>query len=383
MLAALLFVGIVAWGVRLRGREGWLALMVALLRSLSIFSSDLALYRFTLNWFPAGIRIQFFDLTGFLMVGALAVAVLQRFVHAQRRTQLLTLRREQAETTLREVESQKRKTDAMLLNILPAAVAEELSRNGSVQPMYFEDVTVCFTDFVGFGKSTMKLAAQDVVNELNGYFTAFDRIIDRYGLEKLKTIGDSYMFVSGLPLRRPANPIDAVLAALEIVETVRIMGKTELGVNWQVRVGLHTGPVVAGVVGIRKFAFDIWGETVNFASRMESCGEPNRVNMSEHTFARVKDFIEVKHRGRVLTKEGQEMDMYFAAGVLAGLLTDRSACPPPRFEERYRLYFKEKLPAFPQHLLLPGNGVDSKETTLCADLVKPLYAALEGEGTAG
>lgn len=257
---------------------------------------------------------------------------------------------EALEATLAEVEEQKRRAEDMLLNILPESVAQELQLTGVVQPMYFEDVTVCFTDFVGFSKSTMTLAAEDVVSELHTYFTAFDRIIGRYGLEKLKTIGDSYMFVSGLPKRRAANPVDAVLAALEIVETVRSMGASPAGVHWKVRVGVHTGPVVAGVVGIRKFAFDIWGETVNLASRMESCSEPNRVNMSERTFARVKDFFAAEPRGRVKTKEGQDIEMYFVTGALERLMADRSATPPPAFQRRYQLYFKEQVPAFPEYL---------------------------------
>jgi class 3 adenylate cyclase len=264
---------------------------------------------------------------------------------------LNAVRAEALQQTLIEVEEQKRKAEAMLLNILPASVAAELQKDGVVQPMYFEDVTVCFTDFVGFSKSTLTLAAENVVEELHKYFTAFDRIVERYGVEKLKTIGDSYMFVSGLPERRPANPIDAVLAALEMVEAVRCMGCAESGVNWQIRIGLHTGPVIAGVVGIRKFAFDVWGETVNLASRMESCCEPNRVNISERTFARVKDFVALEPRGRIKTKEGQDIEMYFVNGVLPGLLGDRSACPPPLFDRRYRLYFKEVMPSFPAHLL--------------------------------
>jgi class 3 adenylate cyclase/putative methionine-R-sulfoxide reductase with GAF domain len=269
---------------------------------------------------------------------------------------LAAARAEALEQTLLEVEEQKRKAEAMLLNILPASVAMELQQDGVVQPMYFEDVTVCFTDFVGFSKSTMTMAAEDVVQELNKYFTAFDRIVERYGLEKLKTIGDSYMFVSGLPKRRPANPIDAVLAAMEMVETVRSMTSSESGAGWKVRVGLHTGPVIAGVVGIHKFAFDIWGETVNLASRMESCGESDRVNISERTFARVKDFITLEPRGRIKTKEGQDIEMYFVKGVPEGLLMDRSACPPPLFDRRYRLYFKERTPSFPAYLLAPPSA---------------------------
>lgn len=268
-------------------------------------------------------------------------------------------RAEALQQTLLEVEEQKRRAEDMLLNILPASVAKELQQAGVVQPMYFEDVTVCFTDFVGFSKSTMTMAAEEVVEELNKYFTAFDQIVERYGLEKLKTIGDSYMFVSGLPKRRPANPIDAVLAALEMVEMVRCAACPGSGVDWKVRVGLHTGPVIAGVVGIRKFAFDVWGETVNLASRMESCGEANRVNISERTFARVKDFMRCERRGRIKTKEGEDVEMYFVQGVPEKLLTDRSACPPPLFARRYQLYFSECMPSFPTWLVTPPPETDT------------------------
>jgi class 3 adenylate cyclase/putative methionine-R-sulfoxide reductase with GAF domain len=255
------------------------------------------------------------------------------------------------EKMLVEVEGEKRKAEATLRNILPESVASELQTNGFVQPMYFEDVTVVFTDFVGFSKSTMSMAAEEVVQELNRYFTAFDRIIERYKLEKLKTIGDSYMFASGLPTRHPSHPIDAVLAALEIVQTVKQLCNECKAIGWNIRVGLHTGPVVAGVVGIHKFAFDVWGETVNIASRMESCGEANRVNISERTFVRVKDFFVLEPRGRVRTKEGQELEMYFVERVLDRLVEDCSACPPPLFESRYRLYFREASPSFPAYLL--------------------------------
>jgi class 3 adenylate cyclase len=162
------------------------------------------------------------------------------------------------------------------------------------------------------------------------------------------------MFVSGLPKRRPSNPIDAVLAALEIVETVRTIGCSESGVSWPVRVGLHTGPVIAGVVGIHKFAFDVWGETVNLASRMESCSEPNRVNISERTYVRVKDFVVSEPRGRVKTKDGQELEMYFVRGLVQTLLKDCSTCPPPLFHRRYQTYFKETVRSFPAHLVVPA-----------------------------
>ena len=252
---------------------------------------------------------------------------------------------------LREAERQKQVAESMLRNILPATVAAELQSRGTVEPMYFEDVTIGFTDFVGFTLSTEKLAAEEIVGLLHEYFTAFDRIASRYGLEKLKTIGDSYMFVSGMPDRNPSHPVDAVLASLEMVETVRRMARPSENIDWQVRIGLHTGPVIAGVVGIHKFAFDIWGESVNFSSRMESSGAPNRVNLSERTYSRVKDFIRCTPRGRVHTKDGREVDMFFADGVHSKLIDPGSISTPTAFSRRYRIYFRQPVRAFPDFLL--------------------------------
>jgi class 3 adenylate cyclase len=205
---------------------------------------------------------------------------------------------------------EQEKTQALLRNILPEPIAEELRETGAVAPLKCDDVTVCFTDFVGFTLASEKLSACDLVDTLHRYFSKFDEIIGRYGLEKLKTIGDSYMFVSGLPQQKPSHAIDAVLAALEIVEAVKELAKD--GPGWSIRIGLHSGPVVAGVVGTRKFAFDIWGETVNLASRIESCSRPNHVNISARTYDLVRDYVECQPRGPVMTKEGRCLDMYFA-----------------------------------------------------------------------
>jgi class 3 adenylate cyclase len=242
-----------------------------------------------------------------------------------------------------------RESEALLLNILPGEVARELRSNGIVAPKYFEDVTIIFIDIVRFTISTEKLAAEDLVVLLNDYFTAFDKISVRYGLEKLKTIGDCYMCLSGLPTRNPANPVDAVLAAFEMLQEVVARDRPENLVRWQVRIGMHTGPVVAGVVGINKFAFDIWGDAVNFSSRMESSSQPNRINISALTYSRVKDFFACDARGKVVTKEGRAVDMYFVNGVLPRLL-DGDGAAPPGFLRRYRNYFQKDPPAFPEFL---------------------------------
>lgn len=229
-----------------------------------------------------------------------------------------------------EIHRQERKGNALLLNILPEAVAEELKSSGAVRPVGFNDVTVCFTDFVGFTLSSESLPPDALVDQLNRYFTAFDEIVARYGLEKLKTIGDAYMFASGLPARRAAHAADAVLAALEMVEVVK---RLEPVSGWNIRIGLHSGPVVAGVVGIRKFAFDIWGNTVNLASRMESSGVPGRVNLSERTYQLTRGLFACEARGQVHTKDGRDLPMYLVQGC-----TDE----PDAFAARYEAAFGEQ-----------------------------------------
>ena len=253
------------------------------------------------------------------------------------------------ERAIEEAETQRRESESLLRNILPASIADELRARGEVEPRYFEDVTILFSDFVGFTHATESLAAEDLVNLLHSYFTAFDRICGRYGLEKLKTIGDSYMLAGGLPERNPSHPVDAVMAAFEMVRAIEEMSSPEA--PWKVRIGIHTGPVIAGVVGIKKFAFDIWGETVNFSSRMESSGAANRINLSTRTYSRVKDFFACEPRGQVTTKEGKSYEMFFANGILPKLIDDRTQSPPPAFVRRYRIYFQKSPPAFPGFLL--------------------------------
>jgi class 3 adenylate cyclase len=252
-----------------------------------------------------------------------------------------------------ELKHQQELAESLLLQTLPSVVATELKEKGFVAPRYYEDVTILFTDFKGFTMETERLAAEELVSALNDYFTAFDRITSRYGLEKLKTIGDSYMCVSGLPTHVASHAVDAMLAAYEIVAEVKnrqAPGKP----GWSIRIGLHTGPVISGIVGIRKLAFDIWGESVNFASRMESSGCPNEINLSAATFSRVKDFFVCEHRGRIATKEKREYDLYFAKGVQPSLMHD--ALPgqvPEAFQRRYFIYFHHNLQCFPEILATP------------------------------
>jgi adenylate cyclase len=210
----------------------------------------------------------------------------------------------------RIIQAEKQKSDELLLNILPAEVAGELKENGRAMARQFNEVTVLFTDFVDFTQISEKLSAQDLVSELHLNFKAFDEIIERYGLEKIKTIGDAYMAVSGLPVPNPQHAQMAAKAALEIQTFVRERQK-DMAQKFEIRIGMHSGPVVAGIVGVKKFAYDIWGDTVNTAARMESSSEPGKINLSGATYALLKDTFKCDYRGKITAKHKGEIDMYF------------------------------------------------------------------------
>ncbi len=212
---------------------------------------------------------------------------------------------------------EKARSDGLLRNILPAEVAAELMDTGKTTARHFDVVTVLFADVVGFTQLSETLTPQVLVATLDTYFGAFDAITGRFGLEKIKTIGDAYMLAGGLGQGLAADPAPVVRAALEmlrVVETLRAE-RESLGLPcFTLRVGLHTGPVVAGVVGVRKFAYDIWGDTVNTAARMESAGVGGRVNVSESTHALLAGRFVCVPRGKLAAKHKSEMEMYFVEG---------------------------------------------------------------------
>jgi len=221
----------------------------------------------------------------------------------------------------RLLDAEKQKSDDLLLNILPYVTAEELKLTGTAKAKKYKEVTVMFTDFKDFTQASEKMTPEELVAIINSYFTEFDKIITKAGIEKIKIIGDSYMCAGGLPVANDTHAYDVVKAALQLQAFMQDEKERRI-LNgeffFELRVGIHTGPVIAGIVGLKKFAYDIWGDTVNTASRMENSGEVNKVNISGSTYQRVKHRFICTYRGKVEAKHKGVIDMYFVSCGLPG-----------------------------------------------------------------
>jgi adenylate cyclase len=237
--------------------------------------------------------------------------ILAGYIFGRRANRKLKKQKEQIEHQKTLVESEQSKSERLLLNILPEETAAELKQQGFATPRHYEKVSVLFADFVNFTKLTEKMPPEQLIRELNHCFSTFDEIIERYDLEKIKTIGDAYMCAGGIPTANDTNPEDAVNAAVEMMTFIEERFEKADFPFWKMRIGIHTGPVVAGVVGNRKFAYDIWGDTVNLASRMESHSEPGRINISEATFLALENKFRCIFRGEIPIKHKANTPMYF------------------------------------------------------------------------
>ena len=213
------------------------------------------------------------------------------------------------------ISEERNRVEKILLNILPKDTADELQQKGYVEAKRFDQTTVLFTDFKGFTVFSERLSAEEMVKSIDYYFSKFDEIIGRYNLEKIKTIGDAYMCAGGLPTKNSTNAKDAVLAGLEILSFVKTVSLTPpVGIQpLEVRIGINTGRTVAGIVGTKKFQYDIWGSTVNIASRMESACEIGKINISDNTYQLIKDDIACNYRGEIEVKNGLKLKMYYVS----------------------------------------------------------------------
>lgn len=264
--------------------------------------SETGTYSFYIKppWYLSGLAFMAYIMGLFLVMYGVVLLYNKRLVF--RNTELE--HRVQERTV--ELKNEKQKSDALLLNILPEGIAEELKNKGFAEAKQYNQVTVLFTDMVNFTGISEQMTPRELVAEIHQNFTAFDGIIEKHGLEKIKTIGDAYLAVSGLPIEHPDHAQRVVAAALDIQQYMAANNG-----KFQIRIGLHSGPVVAGIVGIKKFAYDIWGDTVNTASRMESCSEAGKINISAATYDLIKEDFKCEYRGKINAKNKGEVDMYF------------------------------------------------------------------------
>lgn len=269
-----------------------------------IFLGTNALFLGVLQYAPQEILFGNFLLISILSVCVLAGYTMERYLRQEFIAQ-------------NKLKTSQAKSDELLLNILPRTVAQDLKERGIVRPVHYKDVTVLFTDFVQFTTFADSLEADPLVATLDRCFSHFDETTKIYNLEKIKTIGDSYMLAGGLPVKNNTHAVECVLAGLAFLDYVKQeKNKNQSGIVLpDIRIGINTGPVIAGVLGSRKFAFDIFGRTVNIASRVESCGAKSRVNISETTYQRVKDFFQCSPKEIRQAKNGESYTVYGIKGI--------------------------------------------------------------------
>ncbi len=250
-----------------------------------------------------------------LLGGAVALLLLAALLYNRNRIRTRANRELAAKNDA--IQRERERADKLLKNILPEKTAEELKRHNSVQPVRYESVTVMFTDFKGFTQIAERVTPEELIQSLDECFRLFDSIIEKYGLEKIKTLGDAYMCAGGVPTANNTHPLDTVNAAFDMLHELAALSRRRAAEGkpvFEMRIGIHTGPVVAGVVGSHKFAYDIWGDTVNTAARLEQGGEPGKINISETTYQRVRHVFNCTFRGKLAAKNKGEIEMYFVEG---------------------------------------------------------------------
>ena len=260
----------------------------------------------------------------------------------ERRTKTITKQKNQIEIQNKKIEKEKDKADKLLLNILPQETADELKNKGVAKTRQYRKVTVMFTDIKDFSKVAETMDPDRLVKSLDNLFREFDKIIEKYEIEKIKTMGDAYMAVGGVPLRDKENPINCVLAALEIQRFMERLKQESIERGegfWELRIGIHTGDVIAGVIGSKRIAYDVWGSTVNVAQRIETSGETWKVNISESTYEQIFPYFQCTDRGKIPTKNTGEISMYFVDGIKPHLsVKSEGIVPNKKFREYVDLH---------------------------------------------
>ncbi|MCJ7446665.1 MAG: hypothetical protein MUO72_03135 [Bacteroidales bacterium] len=278
-------------------------------------------------WYLTPVAIILYLCLAVLIIWALYAQMNLRFARTQFMLEQIINKRTEA------LIIEKEKSEALLANVLPKNAADEIMLTGKATKIKYNFVTVLFSDIQGFTRIAEEMNPEVLIDELDKFFFHFDSVAEKFGIEKIKTIGDAYMCAGGIPEKNRTNPVEVILTALEMQAYMsKLKEASEIaGMKyWDIRIGIHTGTVVAGVVGQRKLSYDIWGDTVNTASRMESSGEAGKINISGTTYEFVKDFFLCEHRGKMPVKYKGELDMYFVSGIMPEL-KDKDGKPNKKF----------------------------------------------------
>jgi len=285
------------------------------------------------RWYNSILAITFYIIFALLVLRVLYTQLNLRFARTQHMLEQLINKRTE------DLIIEKEKTESLLANVLPKNTASEIMEKGKAAKIKYNFVTVLFSDIQGFTKIAEEMNPEVLIDELDKFFFHFDSVVERLGIEKIKTIGDAYMCAGGIPEKNRTNPVEVILAALEmqaymtkLKEASQVQGMK----YWDIRIGIHTGTVVAGVVGQKKLSYDIWGDTVNTASRMESSGEAGKINISGTTYEFVKEFFIFEYRGKMPVKYKGELDMYFVNGITPEL-RDEEGNPNRKFILRMQM----------------------------------------------
>lgn len=242
---------------------------------------------------------------------------------------LLELRRSlvELECARLEVMAERDKSEKLLRNVLPATVAQELKERNEVAPRFFESASILFADVESFTRLAERMEPNALVDQLNDFFSTLDAVAERNRLEMLKTIGDAYMCIGGAPEPNRTHCVDACLAALEMQSELAAINRRRARlrlVGWNVRIGIHSGPVIAGIVGRRRFLYDVWGDAVNIAARMEAAGAGGRINVSAAVYERTKSLFDFEPRGSIEVKNKGKLDQFFLLSVKPELAQDEA-----------------------------------------------------------
>ena len=307
-------------------------LLTAQARDLFGRDSEPASYRFTVK---APFYRAWYAYTFYVLILLIILFLVQkmRLLSYQRAESRVSQR---MQTKFDDLAEEKERSDKLMAEILPEKTVAQIKSTGKAKWDKYDRVTVLFSDIQGFTRIAEEMNPEALIDELDKFFFHFDSVVERYNIEKIKTIGDAYMAAGGIPEKNSTNPVEVVLAALEMQTYMQHLKSTKAKI-WDLRIGIHTGPVIAGVVGHKKISYDIWGDTVNTASRMESSGMPGKVNISGITYGMVKEYFICEYRGRLPVKYKGNIDMYFVNGLRPELAVDLKGIPNKRFFTKLQL----------------------------------------------